>query len=98
MPIYEYTCKKCGHHLDVLQNLSDAPLKDCPACNTPNLEKQISAPMFQLKGTGWYETDFKGKKAKETVSTESSAANDSASSTKKDDTTKMPSTSSDKTE
>ncbi len=64
MPIYEYQCQSCGHEYEALQKLSDAPLKDCPACNKPDLSKKISAAGFRLKGGGWYETDFKsgGKK------------------------------------
>jgi len=61
MPIYEYSCTHCGHELEVLQKMSDAPLRDCPACHQPTLKKLISAVGFQLKGSGWYETDFKGK-------------------------------------
>ena len=59
MPIYEYECEACGHSLDALQKLSDAQLKDCPACGRPALRKRVSAPRFRLKGAGWYETDFK---------------------------------------
>lgn len=64
MPIYEYACAACGHELDAMQRLSDAPLTDCPACQAPSLQKKLSAPGFRLKGGGWYETDFKtgGKK------------------------------------
>ncbi len=63
MPIYEYRCQACGHELEALQKVSDAPLKDCPECGKPALEKKISAAGFRLKGGGWYETDFKtGKK------------------------------------
>lgn len=64
MPIYEYACKSCGHQLEALQKLSDAPLTDCPECGGAGLEKQISAAGFVLKGSGWYVTDFrdKGKK------------------------------------
>ncbi len=64
MPIYEYQCQSCGHEYEALQKLSDAPLKDCPACHKPDLAKKISASGFRLKGGGWYETDFKsgGKK------------------------------------
>ena len=66
MPIYEYQCKACGHQMDVIQKFSDAELTDCPACGKPKLEKQISAPSFHLKGSGWYVTDFKeGGKSKE---------------------------------
>jgi putative FmdB family regulatory protein len=60
MPIYAYKCDACGHAKDVLQKISDAPLSDCPACGAPKFSKQLTAPGFQLKGTGWYATDFKG--------------------------------------
>jgi len=59
MPIYEYKCEACGHRLEALQKLSDAPLKKCPKCGKPALHKQMSAVGFRLKGGGWYETDFK---------------------------------------
>jgi putative FmdB family regulatory protein len=62
MPIYEYTCNACGHELEALQKMSDDPLRQCPACEKDTLVKQISAAGFQLKGSGWYETDFKNKK------------------------------------
>lgn len=64
MPIYEYRCEKCGHQLEVIQKMSDTPLTDCPECGKAALTKLISAAGFQLKGTGWYQTDFKnsGKK------------------------------------
>jgi putative FmdB family regulatory protein len=59
MPIYAYRCAECGHAKDVLQKLSDAPLAVCPACGAPRFEKQVTAAGFQLKGSGWYATDFK---------------------------------------
>ena len=59
MPIYEYGCKSCGHKLDALQKIADAPLEDCPECGEPELKRLLSAPRFRLKGSGWYETDFK---------------------------------------
>ena len=59
MPIYEYCCQECGHSLEAIQKLADAPLTDCPECGAPALKKQISAPTFRLSGGGWYETDFK---------------------------------------
>ncbi|MCG6886289.1 MAG: zinc ribbon domain-containing protein [Proteobacteria bacterium] len=64
MPIYEYECQVCGHRLEALQKISDAPLTECPACGEPQLKKLVSAAAFRLKGGGWYETDFKtgGKK------------------------------------
>jgi putative FmdB family regulatory protein len=60
MPIYAYKCEACGHALDALQKISDAPLRDCPSCGAPALAKQLTAAGFQLKGSGWYATDFKG--------------------------------------
>ena len=59
MPIYEYCCQDCGHRLEAIQRLADAPLTDCPACSHSSLKKQVSAPSFRLSGGGWYETDFK---------------------------------------
>lgn len=59
MPIYEYLCGKCGHDFEVLQKVSDAALRKCPACGALRLKKRVSKPTFRLKGTGWYETDFK---------------------------------------
>jgi putative FmdB family regulatory protein len=59
MPIYEYRCESCGHQLDALQKMADAHLTDCPACEQPTLRRMVSAPSFRLKGSGWYETDFK---------------------------------------
>jgi putative FmdB family regulatory protein len=59
MPIYAYRCAECGHAKDVLQKLSDAPLTTCPACLAEAFQKQVTAAGFQLKGSGWYATDFK---------------------------------------
>src|SRR5215468_4687882 len=59
MPIYEYRCSSCGHELEALQKLSEAPLLACPSCKADALVKQVSAAGFQLKGSGWYATDFK---------------------------------------
>lgn len=60
MPIYAYKCASCGHTKDVLQKMSDDPLSVCPQCGASAFSKQLTAPGFQLKGTGWYATDFKG--------------------------------------
>ena len=60
MPIYEYRCSSCGHELEALQKFSDAPLVNCPACGAETLVKRVSAAGFQLKGSGWYVTDFRG--------------------------------------
>jgi putative FmdB family regulatory protein len=59
MPIYAYRCEQCGHSQDAIQKFSDAPLTTCPACGAEALRKQLSAPSFQLKGSGWYVTDFR---------------------------------------
>ena len=59
MPIYEYRCGSCGFEKEYLQKLSDAPITDCPTCGKPAMIKLVSAAGFQLKGTGWYATDFK---------------------------------------
>jgi putative FmdB family regulatory protein len=60
MPIYAYRCASCGHTKDVLQKISDAPLTVCPVCGASTFAKQVTAAGFQLKGSGWYATDFKG--------------------------------------
>lgn len=60
MPIYAYRCEECGFSKDVLQKISDAPLSDCPSCGKAAFRKQITAAGFQLKGSGWYVTDFRG--------------------------------------
>jgi len=72
MPIYAYKCTACGHEKDVLQKVSDAPLTACPACGAESFAKQLTAAGFQLKGSGWYATDFKGgaKPASEPAQTE----------------------------
>ena len=95
MPIYAYKCGSCGHAKDVLQKISDAPLTDCPACGKATFSKQLTAAGFQLKGSGWYATDFKGGSggtsapaaaagtaaaASDTASASTSASADSATS------------------
>ncbi|MBS0359577.1 MAG: zinc ribbon domain-containing protein [Proteobacteria bacterium] len=71
MPIYEYACRACGHQLDELQSFSDKPLKRCPKCGKNTLEKLVSAPGIQFKGSGWYLTDYSQKgKAKDSTSKE----------------------------
>jgi putative FmdB family regulatory protein len=62
MPFYEYQCKSCGHELEAMQKVSDPTLKKCPHCGKSQLTRLMSAPVFRLKGGGWYETDFKGDK------------------------------------
>ena len=89
MPFYEYQCKNCGHRLEVLQKISVEPLIYCPECNEAALKKLISAAAFRLKGTGWYETDFKNsdkKSAKpDTKKSESSKSGESPDKSKKSD-------------
>jgi len=60
MPIYAYQCMECRHEVEVLQKISDAPLTDCPSCHRSSLVKKVTAAGFQLKGSGWYVTDFRG--------------------------------------
>jgi putative FmdB family regulatory protein len=62
MPFYEYQCPHCGFDEEVLQSINDKPLKKCPSCGKTGIKKLISAPVFRLKGSGWYETDFKSDK------------------------------------
>ena len=84
MPIYEYTCASCGHELEAMQKMSDAPLVDCPECGKPALQKRISAAGFRLTGTGWYETDFKGSGRKK----EDSGTKEAPATTGKDENKK----------
>ena len=83
MPIYEYRCSSCGHELEALQKLSDQPLVACPACQKDTLVKLISAAGFQLKGTGWYVTDFRGSSGSKSASTSSTSSSESKSSDSK---------------
>lgn len=94
MPIYEYQCAACGHSLDALQKISDPVLTECPACGKQSLEKQVSATSFQLKGTGWYATDFRNNSAKkqettkpETTETKTEAKTETKTETAKPDKT-----------
>ena len=64
MPIYEYRCTLCGQEHEVLQKVSEPPLTECPSCGKPGMQKQLTAAGFQLKGSGWYATDFKGGSSK----------------------------------
>jgi len=75
MPFYEYQCAACGHHHEELQKVSDRALRKCPACGRPSLKRLLSAPVFRLKGAGWYETDFKNdKEAKRNIAGEKDPA------------------------
>jgi putative FmdB family regulatory protein len=84
MPIYEYRCGECGQEHEVLQKVSEPPLTECPACGKPALKKQLSAAGFQLKGSGWYATDFKGsaKKPEKTAETKTEAKTEVKTETK----------------
>ena len=98
MPIYAYRCASCGHSRDVLQKLSDPVLSTCPACGADPFQKQLTAAGFQLKGSGWYATDFRGgngngsgagdstsakaEKPAESVKSDSSSSSSSSSSDK----------------
>ena len=79
MPIYEYQCEACGHKLEKLQKMSDEPLRICPACKAPKLAKLVSAAAFRLKGSGWYETDFKTGKKKNVSGGEGASSGSEAS-------------------
>jgi putative FmdB family regulatory protein len=87
MPIYEYQCPACGKELEVLQKVSDEPLRDCPQCGKATLQKKVSAAAFRLKGGGWYETDFKtgNKKNLATGSDTSGTASSSGTAAKASD-------------
>lgn len=79
MPIYEYQCGACGHTLETLQKISDSPLTRCPECGEDALKKLISAPAFRLKGSGWYETDFKTGNKKNVARSDKSGSDKSSS-------------------
>src|SRR4051812_36346322 len=83
MPFYEYECPHCGYDEEVLQKISDKPLTKCPSCGKKGLRKLISAPVFRLKGSGWYETDFKSDK--ENKRNLHGADQEDSSAAKKDD-------------
>lgn len=80
MPIYEYQCQSCGECTEVLQNVNDAPETVCPSCDAEALRRLVSAPSFQLKGTGWYVTDFRDNDKKpDNEKSESAKASESKS-------------------
>ncbi|OWW20073.1 FmdB family zinc ribbon protein [Noviherbaspirillum denitrificans] len=78
MPIYAYRCETCGFAKDVLQKMSDAPLTDCPSCGKSSFKKQLTAAGFQLKGTGWYATDFRNSGSSSGSATSKPAVAESA--------------------
>lgn len=90
MPIYEYLCEACGHELEAIQKLSDAVLRVCPVCEKKALKKKLTASVFRLSGSGWYETDFKtgdkrnlsGEKATEAGAKNAAEASGGAGETK----------------
>ena len=67
MPLYDYQCQACGHHCELLEKIHAEPSTNCPSCQKPDLKRQVSAPQFQLKGSGWYVTDFKPGAQKNTT-------------------------------
>ena len=84
MPIYEYRCNHCEYRLEMLQKISDEPAKTCPECGEDSLLKLVSAAAFKLKGTGWYETDFKDKKPNKDTETNKDNKSDSKKGTDSD--------------
>ncbi|WP_442775322.1 FmdB family zinc ribbon protein [Sphaerotilus montanus] len=84
MPIYAYRCSSCGHAKDVLQKMSDPVLTTCPACGAEAFAKQVTAAGFQLKGSGWYQTDFRGGTAAPAAAAGATAAATPAASTSTD--------------
>ena len=86
MPIYEYRCGKCGFQKEFLQRLNDAPFTRCPECGKRALSKMVTAAGFQLKGTGWYATDFKGSGAAPAAKSDKSDKSDKVAKTDKSDT------------
>lgn len=92
MPIYEYKCNACGEHSEFIQKMNEEPMKECPHCHKCELNRLISAVGFQLKGSGWYVTDFKDQKGKAKPATSTSGektteSKDGKSETKKSDAT-----------
>ncbi|EFK09843.1 putative regulatory protein (CxxC_CxxC_SSSS) [delta proteobacterium NaphS2] len=82
MPIYEYECKKCGHHVEALQKISDPPILECDQCHS-SMKKLISQSTFHLKGTGWYVTDYASKNSNNQMSAKETSSSDSDTTSKK---------------
>jgi len=80
VPIYEYACNSCPHRFETIQKAAEEPLRDCPECGEPALKKLLSAPVFRLKGSGWYETDFKTGDKRNVVESGDAKGDDSAAS------------------
>ncbi len=89
MPIYEYQCTACGFQKEMLQKISDAPLKTCPECGKETMQKMVTAAAFRLKGGGWYETDFK-KDNKKNVADAGTASKEKTAGDSKSATEKKP--------
>ena len=87
MPIYDYKCSDCEHQIEVIQKINDEPMIVCPECSKRSLKKLVSAPSFRLKGSGWYETDFKTGK-KKNISTKDERKNDKSKESSKSDSKK----------
>lgn len=96
MPIYEYLCNSCGVKKEHIQKMNDSPIKACPLCGSEQYIKQVSAAGFQLKGSGWYVTDFKNKNSQSTPKTENQNEPQTQSPDTKTDSTVAASTSKDK--
>ncbi|MGZ5089290.1 MAG: FmdB family zinc ribbon protein [Usitatibacter sp.] len=79
MPIYEYRCESCGHQQEFLQKVSDAPLTVCTKCGKPSFSKMVTAAGFQLKGSGWYATDFKNSGSKPAAKSSTSSSSSTSS-------------------
>lgn len=94
MPIYEYRCEECGRELEMIQKVSDGPMKTCPSCRADSLKKKTSMSAFHLKGGGWYKDGYgtagKEESKKEEKKTEEKTDKESKSDKKKEDTTKKP--------
>ena len=97
MPIYEYACQSCGHEFEAMQKISDEPISLCPSCGENKAKKLVSAPQFKLKGSGWYETDFKDKPKKPNADSKSSSGGNNKSE-KKTETKEEAGTSSSKSQ
>lgn len=80
MPIYEYACRDCEHRFETIQKAAEGPLQECPECGQPALKKLLSAPVFRLKGSGWYETDFKTGDKRNVAESGDAKGEDSAAS------------------
>ena len=97
MPIYEYECSNCGHQFETMQKMSEAPLKECPQCHQSTLNKLVSSAGFQLKGTGWYVTDFRNKGKADSDKSKSTKTDGGSSDKSSTDTSKSSSSTSDGT-